>query len=279
MPKTSIQFCARARQAPGDHVDADVLVLVQHVRRAEQEDRREQVPLDLEQPVGAPVERVADDGVAGADDDDDQDRARSSPCRWPRSCGRPPARRQEGRSRFLRSDDGRGRRGRAPSGRQVAALVLADLRRSARCDDRRDYMPAARGRRARPGRLPGAMLKCPTSPPPRARHVPSLPHRRPGRPGAVGRHRRREPAPGRPHRADRVGELREPGGDGGAGVAAHQQVRRGLPRASATTAAASTSTSPSSSRSTGRRSCSAPSSPTCSPIPVRRPTRRSSWRR
>ena len=49
-------------------------------------------------------------------------------------------------------------------------------------------------------------------------------------PGALGRHRRREPAPGRPHRADRLGELREPGRAGGAGLAAHQQVRRRLSR-------------------------------------------------
>ena len=41
---------------------------------------------------------------------------------------------------------------------------------------------------------------------------------------------RREPAPGRAHRAHRLGELRLAGGDGGAGQPAHQQVRRGLPR-------------------------------------------------
>ena len=62
----------------------------------------------------------------------------------------------------------------------------------------------------------------------RRRHVPPFAHRRPGRPGGLGGHRRREPAPGRPHRADRVGELREPGRDGGAGLAAHEQVRGGL---------------------------------------------------
>ena len=39
---------------------------------------------------------------------------------------------------------------------------------------------------------------------------------------------RGEPAAGRSHRADRLGELREPGGDGRAGLAAHQQVRRRL---------------------------------------------------
>ena len=40
--------------------------------------------------------------------------------------------------------------------------------------------------------------------------------------------RRRESTPGRPHRADRLGELRQPRRAGRAGVAAHQQVRRGL---------------------------------------------------
>ena len=68
---------------------------------------------------------------------------------------------------------------------------------------------------------------------------------RESRPRALGRHRRRRTARQEDaHRADRVGELREPGRDGCAGLAAHQQVRRGLSRASATTAAASTSTSP-----------------------------------
>ena len=62
------------------------------------------------------------------------------------------------------------------------------------------------------------------------------------------------------------------------GQRAHEQVRRGLSRASATTAAASTSTSSSSSRSTARRRCSAPSTPTSSRTPARRPTRPSTTR-
>ena len=53
MPKMSIQICARARQAAGDDVDAHVLVAQQRVAGAEQEDRREQVPLDLEARVRA----------------------------------------------------------------------------------------------------------------------------------------------------------------------------------------------------------------------------------
>ena len=72
---------------------------------------------------------------------------------------------------------------------------------------------------------------------------------------------------------DRLGELRSRLGARVPGLGADEQVRRGLSRASATTAAASTSTSPSSSPSTARRSCSAPSTPTCSRTPARRPTR------
>ena len=66
---------------------------------------------------------------------------------------------------------------------------------------------------------------------------------------------------------DRLGELRAPGGARGDGLGADQQVRRGLSRAAATTAAARRSTSPSSSRSTAPRSCSAPSTSTSSPTP------------
>ncbi len=62
------------------------------------------------------------------------------------------------------------------------------------------------------------------------------------------------------------------GGARGAGLDPHQQVRRGLSRAGATTAAASSSTSSSSSPSTAPRRSSAPSTPTCSRTPARRPT-------
>ena len=88
-----------------------------------------------------------------------------------------------------------------------------------------------------------------------------------------------EPAAGRPHRADRVGELREPRGHGGAGHRSSPTSTPRATRASATTAAASSSTSPSSSRSTARRSSSTPTPPTCSRTPARRPTRRCSSRR
>ena len=86
------------------------------------------------------------------------------------------------------------------------------------------------------------------------------------------RARPRARPPGRSHRADRLRELREPARARGPGLRAHQQVRRGLSRASATTAAASTSTSPSSWRSTARRSSSAPTTPTCSRTRARRRT-------
>ena len=56
--------------------------------------------------------------------------------------------------------------------------------------------------------------------------------------------------PGRPHRADRLRELRQPARAGGAGHACSPTSTPKAIRASATTAAASTSTSPSSSRST-----------------------------
>ena len=78
--------------------------------------------------------------------------------------------------------------------------------------------------------------------------------------------------PGRPHRADRVGELRQPARARSAGLACSPTSTPKAIRASATTAAANTSTSPSSSRSTAPRSCSAPTTPTCSRIRARRPT-------
>ena len=85
-------------------------------------------------------------------------------------------------------------------------------------------------------------------------------------------------APAAHARDDRLGELRARGGARVPGLGAHQQVRRGVSRAGATTGAASTSTSPSSWRSTAPRRCSAPSTPTSSPTPARRPTRPSTTR-
>ena len=80
-------------------------------------------------------------------------------------------------------------------------------------------------------------------------------------------------APARQDRADRQRELHVRRGHGGAGLVAHEQVRRGPARASATTAAASTSTSPSGSpRSARSRSSRAPSTSTSSPTPARRRT-------
>ena len=57
------------RQPPGDDVDAYVLVTQQRVARTEQEDRGEEVPLRLEERVGAHVEELADDRVDGAEQD------------------------------------------------------------------------------------------------------------------------------------------------------------------------------------------------------------------
>ena len=53
---------------------------------------------------------------------------------------------------------------------------------------------------------------------------------RPVRSRTLERHPPGEPAPGRPRRADRLGELRQPRGADRAGQPAHQQVRRGLSR-------------------------------------------------
>ena len=85
---------------------------------------------------------------------------------------------------------------------------------------------------------------------------------------------RRAASPEQRPRADRVGEFRQPRRARGGGLGAHEQVRGRLSRASATTAAASTSTSSSASPSSARRSCSAPSTSTCSRIRARRRT----WR-
>ena len=57
------------RQSPGDDIDAHVLVTQQRIARTEQEDGGEEVPLRLEERVGAHVEELADDRVAGAQED------------------------------------------------------------------------------------------------------------------------------------------------------------------------------------------------------------------
>ena len=61
-------------------------------------------------------------------------------------------------------------------------------------------------------------------------HVQPPRHPRQDRSRPVGCDPERRPAPAGSHRADRVGKLHQPGGDGSAGFAAHQQVRRGLSR-------------------------------------------------
>ena len=72
-PKMSIQLRVRFGKRVGDDVDADVLVALQRVGGGEQEHRAEQIPLQLQPGVGADVEGLADDGVAGADQDGGQD--------------------------------------------------------------------------------------------------------------------------------------------------------------------------------------------------------------
>ena len=79
-------------------------------------------------------------------------------------------------------------------------------------------------------------------------------------------------APERRHRTDRVREFREPGRAPGAGQPAHQQVRRGACRASATTAAARSWTRSRRWPSTAPTSCSAPTGSTSSRTRARRPT-------
>ncbi len=65
------------RQHVVDDVDADVLVVEQRPRRAQQENDAEQHPLQLEPGVRRGVEELADDGVGGRDEDRDQDQ----PCK------------------------------------------------------------------------------------------------------------------------------------------------------------------------------------------------------
>ena len=62
-----------ARPAAVEDVDLDMLALQQRVARGQQEDGGEQVPLQLQPGVGAEREGFPQDGVAGADQDRDQD--------------------------------------------------------------------------------------------------------------------------------------------------------------------------------------------------------------
>ncbi|MDQ7774864.1 MAG: hypothetical protein Q4615_02600 [Paracoccus aminovorans] len=56
-----------------DQVDPDVFVAVKRRRRAQQDQPAEHVPLHLEPGIGRGVEDLADDGIAGADQDGGQD--------------------------------------------------------------------------------------------------------------------------------------------------------------------------------------------------------------
>ena len=78
-------------------------------------------------------------------------------------------------------------------------------------------------------------------------------------------------------RADRQRELRLPRRARGDGHAAHQQVRRGLSRASATTAAARSSTRSSSSRSTAQAAVRRRARQRAAALRARRRTSRRSW--
>ena len=130
------------------------------------------------------------------------------------------------------------------------------------------------GARARPGRL----LRLTHYDPPRWRSHSrrSTSSARPGSPRSIPRSPTllgpRARAPARPDRADRLRELHLAERARGGRLGADEQVRRGLSRASATTAAARSSTRSRSSRATARRSSSAPSTRTCSRTPARRRT-------
>ena len=59
---------AARSETAGQDVDAHMLVFLQRVRRTEQENGREQIPLDFQQAIRAVVENEADNGIAGADE-------------------------------------------------------------------------------------------------------------------------------------------------------------------------------------------------------------------
>jgi hypothetical protein len=73
MPTMSIHVARLRRQVVGDEVDAHVGVLQEGVAGAEHEHGGEQVPLDFQEGVGAHVEGLAHDGVAGRDQHGGQD--------------------------------------------------------------------------------------------------------------------------------------------------------------------------------------------------------------
>ena len=73
MPEKVDPVLHAAREHAVDDVDADMLVLLQRVGGGQQEGGAEQIPLQLQPGVRRHVERLADDGVAGADQDREQD--------------------------------------------------------------------------------------------------------------------------------------------------------------------------------------------------------------
>ena len=93
-------------------------------------------------------------------------------------------------------------------------------------------------------------------------------------PRAGARHAGRTTTPGGSHRADRLGELCQSARARGAGLGAHQQVRRGLSRQALLRRLRVRRRRRSSWRSTAPSSCSAPTTRTCSRTRARRPTPR-----
>ncbi len=89
-------------------------------------------------------------------------------------------------------------------------------------------------------------------------------------PELAARDRRRAPPPGGAPRADRLGELREPARARGAGLGAHQQVRRGLSGQALLRRLRVRGRRRAARDRRARSSCSAPPTPTCSRTPARR---------
>ena len=154
-----------------------------------------------------------------------------------------------------------------------------DYRGKRRAGGRADYtrhVAARSASRAAPGAPAPRMLESALSPP----RGSAMFHRShtlaQADPERLGRHRRREPAAGRPHRADRVGELRQPGGAGGAGHAAHQQVRRGLSRQALLRRLRVRRRRRAARDRPREEAVRRRATPTCSRTPARRPTRRCS---
>ena len=137
------------------------------------------------------------------------------------SANRPAARTRAGCAEVPRADP---RRRRPRARRRRAARHAVDRRRPAPLRGRRELEGAAQRRR---GARAGCYRPRMTAVPLRLLRAPARRRRSRGRRGAGARAR----APAADARDDRVGELRPPGGARVPGQRAHQQVRRGLPRA------------------------------------------------